>query len=118
MPDFTALMDNSKSIFESSSSHIEKRIHTHSRRQTSPERKPAIPWKKPSLSLAAGLMMNHSDSPMVTGPLSPRKRSQSRPAETPKMEPEEGANLFYAYALRVSNTVPLPLQHFGREQCS
>jgi hypothetical protein len=58
--------------------------------------------KKPSISLAAGLMMN-TDTPPATGSLSPRKRSQSRPALDKRVEIEEGGNLFYAYALRVSN---------------
>ncbi|CAN9443743.1 unnamed protein product [Alternaria alternata] len=99
MPDFAALMESSMSqtVFESSSSNIEKRIH--SRRQTSPERKPQHMRKKPSISLAAGLMMN-TDTPPATGSLSPRKRSQSRPAQDKKVEMEEGGNLFYAYALR------------------
>lgn len=102
MPDFAALMESSMSqaVFESSSSNIEKRIH--SRRQTSPERKPQNMRKKPSISLAAGLMMN-TDTPPATGSLSPRKRSQSRPALDKRVEMEEGGNLFYAYALRVSN---------------
>jgi hypothetical protein len=105
MPDFTALMEESTSIFESSS--FEKRIH--SRRQTSPERKAYHMRKMPSVSLAAGLMMN-TESPMASGALSPRKRSQSRPGEDSRqgeesrVGQEEGGNLFYAYALRVSDT--------------
>ncbi|RAR13781.1 hypothetical protein DDE83_002818 [Stemphylium lycopersici] len=98
MPDFAALMESSTSLFESTtSSNFEKRIH--SRRQTSPERRAQHGRKKPSLSLAAGLMMN-TDSPIATGSLSPRKRSQSRPSQERIIEMEEGANLFYAYALR------------------
>jgi hypothetical protein len=106
MPDFATLMESSMSqtVFESSSSNIEKRIH--SRRQTSPERKPQHMRKKPSISLAAGLMMN-TDTPPATGSLSPRKRSQSRPAQDKKVEMEEGGNLFYAYALRVSDAIAL-----------
>ncbi|KAI4632079.1 uncharacterized protein J4E87_001550 [Alternaria ethzedia] len=101
MPDFAALMESSMSqaVFESSSSNFEKRIHSHSRRQTSPERKPQNMRKKPSISLAAGLMMN-TDTPPATGSLSPRKRSQSRPAQEKRVEMEEGGNLFYAYAQR------------------
>ena len=104
MPDFAALMESSMSqaVFESSSSNFEKRIHSHSRRQTSPERKPQNMRKKPSISLAAGLMMN-TDTPPATGSLSPRKRSQSRPAQEKRVEMEEGGNLFYAYAQRVSD---------------
>ena len=106
MPDFTALMESSTSLFESTtSSNFEKRIH--SRRQTSPERRAQHARKKPSLSLAAGLMMN-TDSPMATGSLSPRKRSQSRPSQERIIETEEGANLFYAYALRVRDTRLIP----------
>jgi hypothetical protein len=116
MPDFSALMESSStSLFESAhfeSANLEKRIHH--RRQTSPERRAHSMRKKPSISLAAGLMMN-TESPLGTGtgtgagPLSPRKRSQSRPAaaqgqDRRAMEQEEGANLFYAYALRVSDT--------------
>jgi hypothetical protein len=117
MPDFTALMQsNSTSLFESvnfESSNLEKRIHH--RRQTSPERRAHHMRKKPSISLAAGLMMN-TESPMGTGPQSPRKRSQSRPApveERSAIEHEEGANLFYAYALRVSDPSHLliPSEH-------
>ncbi|KAF1837625.1 hypothetical protein BDW02DRAFT_106390 [Decorospora gaudefroyi] len=95
MPDFTALMESSTSVLESS--NFEKRIH--SRRQTSPDRKAQHPRKKPSISLAAGLMMN-TESPIGTAALSPRKRSQSRPAEETRMEQDEGGNLFYAYGLR------------------
>jgi hypothetical protein len=49
------------------------------------------------------LMMN-SETPPATGSLSPRKRSQSRPVQDKRAEMEEGANLFYAYALRVSGS--------------
>jgi hypothetical protein len=108
MPDFTALMESSASLFESAaleSSSLEKRIHH--RRQTSPERRAHHMRKKPSISLAAGLMMN-TESPLASGllgsaPLSPRKRSRSRPGpaeESSAGEHDEGANLFYAYALR------------------
>lgn len=100
MPDIATLMDSSLPLFEqSTSSHFEKRIH--SRRQTSPERKAHHARVKPSISLAAGLMMN-TDTPLATGPISPRKRSQSRPAEERRAEVEEDATLFYAYAQRVS----------------
>jgi hypothetical protein len=100
MPDFSALMDSSRSLFEqTTSSNFEKRIH--SRRQTSPERRAQQTRKKPSISLAAGLMMN-TDTPLATGYLSPRKRSESRPAEDRKAEVDESDTLFYAYAQRVS----------------
>ena len=98
MPDFTALMESSTSLFESSRS-MEKRIH--SRRQTSPERRAATHARtKPSISLAAGLMMN-IDSPLASASLSPRRRSSSRQVERRRPEMEDGESLFYAYALRV-----------------
>ncbi|EMD69958.1 hypothetical protein COCSADRAFT_76734 [Bipolaris sorokiniana ND90Pr] len=98
MPDFTALMDSSKSLFEqTTTSNFERRIH--SRRQTSPERRTQQTRKKPSISLAAGLMMN-TESPLVTGSMSPRKGSGSRPPEEGRVETEEGDTLFYAYAKR------------------
>ncbi|RMZ67600.1 hypothetical protein GMOD_00001548 [Pyrenophora seminiperda CCB06] len=96
MPDFSALMESSTSLFESSRS-MEKRIH--SRRQTSPERRATHARTKPSLSLAAGLMMN-ADSPLPTGSLPPRRRSSSRLVERRRPEMEDGDSLFYAYALR------------------
>jgi hypothetical protein len=119
MPDFAALMaTSSTSLLETANCeapNFEKRIHH--RRQTSPERRAHHMRKKPSISLAAGLMMN-TESPLGSGllgsaPLSPRKRSLSRPAPAPAPASapaaersasgqEEGANLFYAYALRVS----------------
>lgn len=100
MPDFTALMDSSKSLFEqTTTSNFERRIH--SRRQTSPERRTQSTRKKPSISLAAGLMMN-TESPLATGSMSPRKWSDSRPPEEKRVETEEGETLFYAYAKRVS----------------
>ncbi|KAF1941088.1 hypothetical protein EJ02DRAFT_348638 [Clathrospora elynae] len=100
MPDFSALLDASTS----SSSIFEKRIH--SRRQTSPERKSLHLRKKPSISLAAGLMMNTENSAAASTPLnvplppSPRQCSQSRVTEQGIAGQEEGGNLFYAYALR------------------
>jgi hypothetical protein len=66
--------------------------------------------KKPSISLAAGLMMN-TDTPPLTGSFSPRKRSQSRPAQDKRVETEEGGNLFYAYALRVSDATCTVCHH-------
>ena len=50
----------------------------------------------------------NTDSPVATGSLSPRKRSQSRPSQERIIEMEEGANLFYAYALRVRDTRLIP----------
>lgn len=100
MPDFATLLDSSLPLFEqTASSHFEKRIH--SRRQTSPERRAQKARKKPSISLAAGLMMN-IESPLATGSISPCKRSQSRPAEDKSVEVDADATLFYAYAQRVS----------------
>ncbi|CAO2650236.1 Nn.00g015280.m01.CDS01 [Neocucurbitaria sp. VM-36] len=90
MPDFTALMDASTPLFE-------KRIHN--RRQTSPGKK-AHPRKNPSISLAAGLIMN-TESPKSTGPLpSPRKQSRDRMLEGAQEDQDERESLFYAYALR------------------
>lgn len=91
MPDFTALMDASTTLFE-------KRIHN--RRQTSPERKTHL-RKNPSISLAAGLIMN-TESPKGMGPpRSPRKQIRDQMVERAKEEYDEGGSLFYAYALRV-----------------
>ncbi|KAL6161653.1 hypothetical protein ACJQWK_08191 [Exserohilum turcicum] len=98
MPDFTALMDSTKSLFEATTtSNFEKRIH--SRRTTSPDRRSHHGRKRPSLSLAAGLMMN-TESPLLTGTMSPRKRSGNYPAEDKGLDVDEGGTLFYAYALR------------------
>lgn len=111
MPDFTSLMDASTTIFE-------KRIH--SRRQTSPERKVEHARKKPSISLAAGLIMN-TDSPKVTGPLnSPRKHSRERTIEEGQEEPDEDETLFYAYALKsnYSNSPPYILTFASAAICS
>lgn len=103
MPDFTALMDSTKSLFEATTtSNFEKRIH--SRRTTSPDRRSHHGRKRPSLSLAAGLMMN-TESPLLTGTMSPRKRSGNYPAEDKGLDVDEGGTLFYAYALRVSHQV-------------
>lgn len=96
MPDFTALMDASTSKFE-------KRIH--SRRQTSPERRADHLRKKPSVSLAAGLIMNN-ETPRSTRPLpSPLKQNRDETVTEGSEDYEECANLFYAYALRVCASI-------------
>ncbi|KAI8931097.1 hypothetical protein NX059_012108 [Plenodomus lindquistii] len=92
MPDFAALLDTSASMFE-------KRIH--SRRQTSPERKNVHLRKKPSISLAAGLIMNNDGPRSMPPPASPVKpRSREGPTLASSDDHQEGGDLFYAYALR------------------
>ncbi|KAF2133893.1 hypothetical protein P153DRAFT_362933 [Dothidotthia symphoricarpi CBS 119687] len=99
LPDFSDLMDPSMPLFEP---------NRQPRRQTSPERatlmgRAAGRRKQPSMSLAAGLIMN-SEGP--NGPLkSPRKKTTEN--GSPKMErsvkeeeTEGGGTLFYAYALK------------------
>ncbi|KAF2623800.1 hypothetical protein BU25DRAFT_349223 [Macroventuria anomochaeta] len=97
MPDFSALMDASMPLFESK---------TNARRSTSPERKSpergeraaGHSRKKPSMSLAQGLIINGELHP----PKSPYRQTHSRGSQ------EGGTNavdsgeesLFYAYALK------------------
>ncbi|KAJ4372894.1 hypothetical protein N0V83_003185 [Neocucurbitaria cava] len=103
-------MDASTSLFE-------KRIHN--RRQTSPERK-VPPRKNPSISLAAGLIMN-AESPKSTGPLSsPRKQSRDRILEGANEDQAEAGSLFYAYALRSDypNSPPCILAFASPAVCS
>ncbi|KAF1849202.1 uncharacterized protein K460DRAFT_330936 [Cucurbitaria berberidis CBS 394.84] len=110
MPDFTALMDASTPLFE-------KRIHN--RRQTSPERK-AHPRKNPSISLAAGLIMN-AETPKSTGPLSsPTRQSRERVVEEGPEEQDDGGIMFYAYALRsdYANAPPHILTFASAAICS
>ncbi|OAL57204.1 hypothetical protein IQ07DRAFT_30302 [Pyrenochaeta sp. DS3sAY3a] len=111
MPDFTVLMDASTPIFE-------KRIHN--RRSTSPERKLEHLRKKPSISLAAGLIMN-SESPKTTGPIpSPRKQSRERTIEEEVDGQDDQDGLFYAYALNSDyrNSPPNVLTFASAAICS
>lgn len=92
LPDFASLLDSSTSPFE-------KRIH--SRRQTSPQRRDVHLRKKPSVSLATGLIMNNDSARIMPPPGSPIK-PQNRDGlvrEGPEEHNEE-ESLFYAYALR------------------
>ncbi|KAF2845299.1 hypothetical protein T440DRAFT_278160 [Plenodomus tracheiphilus IPT5] len=112
MPDFAALLDSSTSMFE-------KRIH--SRRQTSPERKNVHLRKKPSLSLAAGLIMNNESPRSMLPPASPVKpRSREGPPSVGIEEQQEDEDMFYAYALRsdVPNFPPYILTFASITVCS
>jgi hypothetical protein len=78
MPDFSALLDASAPL--------------HSRRE--------LPRKKPSISLAAGLIMATTESP----------RSQPITPQPPlsKIAPDWSDNLYYAYAQKVYGPVARP----------
>ncbi|KAH9878039.1 hypothetical protein J1614_003256 [Plenodomus biglobosus] len=92
LPDFASLLDSSTSPFE-------KRIH--SRRQTSPQRRDVHLRKKPSVSLATGLIMNNDNARIMPPPGSPIKpRSRDGLVHEGTEEHNEDGNLFYAYALR------------------
>lgn len=98
MTDFTALMDASMPLFESK---------TNARRSTSPERKSpergeravAHSRKKPSMSLAQGLIINGELHP----PKSPYRQTHSRGSQDGGSNGVENGeeSLFYAYALKV-----------------
>ena len=97
MTDFTALMDASMPLFES---------RTNARRSTSPDRKSpergeraAGSRKKPSMSLAQGLIINGELHP----PKSPYRQTHSRGSQDGGSSGAENGeeSLFYAYALKV-----------------
>lgn len=97
MTDFTALMDASMPLFESK---------TNARRSTSPDRKSpergeraAGSRKKPSMSLAQGLIINGELHP----PKSPYRQTHSKGSQDGGSNAVENGeeSLFYAYALKV-----------------
>lgn len=77
MPDFSTLLDASAPL--------------HNRRE--------VPRKKPSISLAAGLIMA-TDSPKIL--------SSTPQQESSKIGPDWSDNLFYAYAQKVWHAVCSP----------
>ena len=106
MTDFTALMDASMPLFEG---------QTNARRSTSPEKKSldklslereeraaGSSRKKPSMSLAQGLIINGELHP----PRSPYRQTHSRGSQDDAVAAVETSetgeeSLFYAYALKV-----------------
>ena len=101
MPDFSALMDASTPLFESK---------INARRSTSPERKSpergeraaGHSRKKPSMSLAQGLIINGELHP----PKSPYRQGHSRGSQESGTDGLDNGeeSLFYAYALKVYTT--------------
>lgn len=108
MTDFTALMDASMPLFENK---------TNARRSTSPERKSpergeraaGHSRKKPSMSLAQGLIINGEMHP----PKSPYRQTHSRGSQDGGTNAVDNGeeSLFYAYALKVRL---LPYNRQGR----
>lgn len=66
--------------------------------------------KKPSISLAAGLIMNGNGASETQSPASPRKSTTTSSPQQPNIGNESGwsEGLFYAYAQKVYTTVPTP----------
>ena len=105
MPDFSALMDASMPLFDSK---------TRARRGTSPERNSpergeraaGHSRKKPSMSLAQGLIINGELHP----PRSPYRQTHSRGSQDSGTDGVDGGgeSLFYAYALKVRSTDHVP----------
>jgi hypothetical protein len=115
MPDFAALLDTSTPLYEA---------RAQNRRQTSPVRGTGHARKKLSISLAAGLMMNHNSpqipsahhdlhlellrnqtkSPEDAAPGSPVKSSLDGTKEEDHVFQPGHDNLFHAYALRVRHS--------------
>ncbi|KAJ4398711.1 hypothetical protein N0V91_009988 [Didymella pomorum] len=118
MTDFTALMDASMPLFESK---------TNARRSTSPDRKSpergergeraAGSRKKPSMSLAQGLIINGELHP----PKSPYRQTHSRGSQDCGSNGAENGeeSLFYAYALKsdYANSPPYLLTFATSDIC-
>ncbi|KAJ4361490.1 hypothetical protein N0V95_001827 [Ascochyta clinopodiicola] len=122
MPDFSALMDASMPLFESK---------TNAPRSTSPERKSperrspergeraaGHSRKKPSMSLAQGLIINGELHP----PKSPYRQTHSRGSQDSELNGVDNGeeSLFYAYALKsdYANSPPYLLTFATSEVCS
>ncbi|OSS51583.1 hypothetical protein B5807_03729 [Epicoccum nigrum] len=122
MTDFTALMDASMPLFES---------QTNARRSTSPEKKTLDKMslereekaagssrKKPSMSLAQGLIINGELHP----PKSPYRQTHSRSSQDDAVAAVETGeeSLFYAYALKsdYANSPPYLLTFATSDICT
>ncbi|XPS95775.1 hypothetical protein M3J09_005057 [Ascochyta lentis] len=122
MPDFSALMDASMPLFESK---------TNARRSTSPERRSPERTspergeraarhsrKKPSMSLAQGLIINGELHP----PKSPYRQTHSRGSDDGVLNGADNGeeSLFYAYALKsdYANSPPYLLTFATSDVCA
>jgi hypothetical protein len=94
--DFSTLMDASMPLFE------DKR-QTPSPDRRSPDRTPGHSRKKPSMSLAQGLIMNNELQQSALPPKSPYRQptSRSSSSETESLSETGEGSLFYAYAVKV-----------------